>query len=63
MPISQAWKLCPDCIYLRPHFDLYVPTSNSIMRILKSHADKFEQGGLTKLISISQVGEGFRRGC
>src|SRR5512136_2822039 len=46
LPISRAWKLCPDCIYLRPHFDLYVPASNSIMRILKSHADKFEQGGI-----------------
>ena len=37
MPISRAWKLCPDCIYLRPHFDLYVPASNSIMRILRNH--------------------------
>src|SRR5512136_65468 len=44
MPISRAWKLCPDSVFLRPHFDLYVPASNSIMRILKSHADKFEQG-------------------
>jgi nucleotidyltransferase/DNA polymerase involved in DNA repair len=24
LPISKAWKLCPDCVYLRPHFDLYV---------------------------------------
>jgi nucleotidyltransferase/DNA polymerase involved in DNA repair len=46
MPISRAWKLCPDYIYLRPHFDLYVPASNAIMNILKSHADKFEQGGI-----------------
>jgi DNA polymerase IV (archaeal DinB-like DNA polymerase) len=46
MPISRAWKLCQDCVYLRPHFDLYIPASNSIMRILKSHADKFEQGGI-----------------
>ena len=46
MPISRAWKLCPDCIYLRPHFDLYVPASNSIMKILRSHADRFEQGGI-----------------
>lgn len=46
MPISKAWRLCPDCVYLRPHFDLYVPASNSIMKILKSHADKFEQGGI-----------------
>jgi DNA polymerase IV (DinB-like DNA polymerase) len=46
MPISRAWKLCPDCVYLRPHFDLYVPASNAIMNILRSHADKFEQGGI-----------------
>lgn len=46
MPISRAWKLCPDCVYLRPHFDLYVPASNGIMKILKAHADKFEHGGI-----------------
>jgi DNA polymerase IV (DinB-like DNA polymerase) len=46
LPISRAWKLCPDCIYLRPHFDLYITASNSVMRILKSHADRFEQGGI-----------------
>jgi len=46
MPISRAWKLCPEGAYLRPHFDLYIPASNSIMKILKSHADKFEQGGI-----------------
>jgi DNA polymerase IV (archaeal DinB-like DNA polymerase) len=46
MPISRAWKLCPEGVYLRPHFDLYVPASNNIMKILKSHADKFEQGGI-----------------
>jgi DNA polymerase IV (DinB-like DNA polymerase) len=46
MPISKAWRLCPDCVYIRPHFELYVPASNSIMRILKSRADKFEQGGI-----------------
>jgi DNA polymerase IV (DinB-like DNA polymerase) len=46
MPISRAWKVCPDGVYLRPHFDLYIPASDSIMRILRSHADKFEQGGI-----------------
>jgi nucleotidyltransferase/DNA polymerase involved in DNA repair len=24
MPISRAWKLCPDGVNLSPHFDLYV---------------------------------------
>lgn len=46
MPISRAWKLCPQCVYLRPHFDLYIKASNSIMKILRSHADKFEQAGI-----------------
>jgi DNA polymerase IV (archaeal DinB-like DNA polymerase) len=46
LPISRAWKLCPNCVYLRPHFDLYIKASNSIMRILKDHADRFEQGGI-----------------
>ena len=46
LPISRAWRLCPDCVYLRPHFDLYIPASNSVMKILRSHADKFEQGGI-----------------
>lgn len=46
MPISRAWKLCPNCIYLRPHFDIYINASNTIMKILKSHADKFEQAGI-----------------
>jgi DNA polymerase IV (DinB-like DNA polymerase) len=46
MPISRAWMLCPHCIYLRPHFDLYIKASSAIMKILKSHADKFEQAGI-----------------
>lgn len=46
MPISKAWRLCPNCVYLRPNFRLYVEASNSIMKIIKSYADKFEQGGI-----------------
>jgi DNA polymerase IV (DinB-like DNA polymerase) len=46
LPISRAWKLCPNCVYLRPHFDLYIKASNAIMKILKNHADRFEQGGI-----------------
>jgi DNA polymerase IV (DinB-like DNA polymerase) len=46
MPISRAWRLCPDGVYLRPHFDLYIPASNSTMEILRSHAGRFEQGGI-----------------
>jgi DNA polymerase IV (archaeal DinB-like DNA polymerase) len=60
MPISRAWKLCPDGAYLRPHFDLYIPASNSIMEILRSNADKFEQGGIDEAyLDISSLVKDF----
>jgi DNA polymerase IV (DinB-like DNA polymerase) len=62
MPISRAWKLCPEGVYLRPHFDLYIPASNRIMKILKRHADKFEQGGIDEAyLDISSQVKDFDR--
>lgn len=46
MPISRAWRLCPQGVYLRPDHELYQRASNNVMRILRSHADRFEQGGI-----------------
>jgi DNA polymerase IV (archaeal DinB-like DNA polymerase) len=46
MPISRAWKLCPEAVYLRPNFPLYIRVSNEIMEISRKDADKFEQWGL-----------------
>ncbi len=46
MPISRAWKLCPQGVYIRPNFDLYTKVSNNIMKILRNYADKFEQYGI-----------------
>ncbi len=46
MPISRAWKLCPNGIYLPPNFPLYIRVSNEIMTIAKGYADKFEQWGI-----------------
>lgn len=43
MPISKAWKLCPQGIYVRPNFVLYGKVSQSIMQILRKYASKFEQ--------------------
>ena len=60
MPISRAWKLCPDCVYLRPNFELYVAASNNIMKLLKSHSDKFEQGGIDEAyLDVSSKVENF----
>jgi DNA polymerase IV (DinB-like DNA polymerase) len=46
MPISRAWKLCPEAIYLPPNFPLYIKVSNEIMEIARKYTDKFEQWGL-----------------
>jgi DNA polymerase IV (DinB-like DNA polymerase) len=43
MPISRAWKLCPEAIFVRPNFKLYEQVSSRIMKILRGYADKFEQ--------------------
>jgi DNA polymerase IV (DinB-like DNA polymerase) len=46
MPISRAWKLCPQAVYLPPNFPLYIQASNEIMSIARSYANKFEQWGI-----------------
>jgi DNA polymerase IV (archaeal DinB-like DNA polymerase) len=43
MPISQAYKLCPQGVYVPPDFDLYGKTSDQAMDVLRRFADKFEQ--------------------
>lgn len=46
MPISRAWKLYPEAIFLPPNFPLYIKVSNAIMDIMRKYADKFEQWGI-----------------
>ncbi len=46
MPISQAWRLCPDAIYFSPNFPLYIKVSEEIMNIARTYAEKFEQWGI-----------------
>jgi DNA polymerase IV (DinB-like DNA polymerase) len=43
MPLSQAYQLCPDAIFLPVNMALYKAASKQVMRILRSFADKFEQ--------------------
>jgi DNA polymerase IV (DinB-like DNA polymerase) len=46
MPISKAWKLCSEAVYLPVNYELYVKVSKEIMKILRKYADKFEQWGI-----------------
>jgi len=42
-PISQAWRLCPQGIYVRPGMEKYERVSERIMAILLDHTDMVEQ--------------------
>lgn len=46
MPISKAWKLCPQAVYLPLNFRLYTQVSTEIMNILRRYSDRFEQWGI-----------------
>jgi len=46
MPITRAWRRCPNAVYLPVNYDLYKKVSSRIMIILRRFADKFEQWGL-----------------
>jgi DNA polymerase IV (DinB-like DNA polymerase) len=46
MPISRAWRLCPEAVYLPVNYELYTKVSNEIMDLLRKYADKFEQWGI-----------------
>ena len=42
-PISQAWKLCPQGIYVLPDMEKYGRVSGSIMELLADFTDSIEQ--------------------
>jgi len=45
-PISRAYRLCPQAVYLRPNFALYEEVSARIMDILREFSEKLEPMGL-----------------
>jgi len=42
-PISRAYRLCPDGVYMRPNLALYGQVSADVMDRIRKHVDKFEQ--------------------
>lgn len=46
LPISKAYQLCPQAVFLPPNFDLYTKTSESIMAVIRQFADQVEQTSL-----------------
>jgi len=46
MPISIAYRLCPQARYIRPNWGLYEKVSEEVMATLRGFADKFEQASI-----------------
>ncbi len=61
MPISTAYSLCPDGVYLRPNFALYEKVSASVMEILRKWAGKFEQVGIDEAFLDVSFVDGYNR--
>ena len=56
MPISKAYKLCPNGAYLPVNMKLYVSVSKKIMKILAKFSKKFEQASIDEAyLDISHV--------
>ncbi|MHB8165119.1 MAG: DNA polymerase IV [Methanoregula sp.] len=57
MPISQAYVLCPQAIYLPPHFPRYAKASEAVMTILRSYDFPFQQVSIDEaFLDISSLG-------
>jgi DNA polymerase IV (DinB-like DNA polymerase) len=46
MPITRAWRLCPEATFLPLNIPLYLQVSSRIMNIVRSYSEKFESWGL-----------------
>jgi len=65
MPISEAWRRCPDAVYVRPDIDKYRQVSRQVLRILETITPSVEVAsideayldvtGLEKLIGTPEM--------
>src|SRR5438552_14576088 len=42
LPISRAWKLCPEGVYLRPRMKRYAEVSGHVMQVFRHYTDLVE---------------------
>ena len=56
IPISHAYRLWPDGVYLSPRFTLYERVSRNVMTILKKYTDRFEQVSIDEaFLDVSEI--------
>jgi DNA polymerase IV (DinB-like DNA polymerase) len=58
MPISRAYALCPNAVYLPPDFPLYHGVSRGVMEILGSYSDSLHQVSIDEaFLDITPAGD------
>jgi DNA polymerase IV (DinB-like DNA polymerase) len=61
MPISYAYKLCPNGIYLRGNYEKYHEASEKVMDILRSFKVDFQQASIDEAyLDFSEISENFQ---
>jgi DNA polymerase IV (archaeal DinB-like DNA polymerase) len=43
LPVTKAYKLCSECVFLPVRMELYKSVSSNVMQILRGFSEKFEQ--------------------
>jgi len=62
LPISKAYRLCPQGIYLSPNFKKYQKASKEVMAIIRNHSSAFQQVGLDEAyIDVSEICSNFNQ--
>ena len=57
MPVSQAFVLCPQAVYLPPDFTLYSRISTEVMAVVRSYGFRFQQVSIDEAyLDISPLG-------
>ena len=57
MPISQAYTLCPEAVFLPPDFPLYSRVSGEIMAIIRAYGFRFQQVSIDEaFLDVSPLG-------
>jgi len=56
MPISIAYRKCPEAVFMPPRMDSYKEASMAVMEIFRSYADKFQQVSIDEAyLDISHI--------
>ena len=42
LPITRAWRLCPEGVYVRPRMERYVEVSRQVMSVFRKYTDLVE---------------------